>query len=176
MPAASFGAFNAALQGILAALYVRGRTGRGQKVATSLVQGLTGYDLYHWLGLLEAMREQARFLAANAASPLELLLDLPPATDVPAAVEVAIYRITSEALTNVIRHAQATTCRIRLHVDGHVELEVADDGVGFTPARDATGIGLESMQDRARELGGSFSVSSQRPRGTRVEVRIPVRS
>jgi crotonobetainyl-CoA:carnitine CoA-transferase CaiB-like acyl-CoA transferase len=50
IPGASFGAAQAALQGILAALYVRGSTGRGQKVETSLVQGLTAYDLYNWLG------------------------------------------------------------------------------------------------------------------------------
>src|SRR6266508_1300816 len=60
VPAASFGAFNAATQGILAALYVRGRTGRGQKVETSLVQGLTGYDLYHWLGLQLPPNEDGR--------------------------------------------------------------------------------------------------------------------
>jgi len=76
--------------------------------------------------------------------------DLP---HLPAAVEVAIYRITQEALTNVVRHARAKKCFVRLAVNEEVALNIVDDGVGITD-RHAAGVGLSSMRERAAELGG----------------------
>jgi signal transduction histidine kinase len=94
----------------------------------------------------------------------------------PAAVEVAVFRIAQEALTNVQRHAHARTCRVRLSIDlagGVLELEVRDDGVGMAEGRRA-GVGLSSMRERAEELGGTLSVETASEGGTRVLARLPL--
>jgi two-component system, NarL family, sensor kinase len=96
--------------------------------------------------------------------------DLP---NLPAAVEVAVYRITQEALTNVAHHAQARSCVVRLAVNEDVALEIVDDGVGIYAERSA-GVGLSSMRDRASELGGSCVVEPVPKGGTQVLVRLPL--
>ena len=95
---------------------------------------------------------------------------LPP---LPAAVEVAAYRIVQEALSNVVRHAQAHTCVIRLAMGDALHVEVADDGVGLPAAR-RVGIGLTSMRERAAELGGTCLVAALPTGGTRVVARLPL--
>ncbi len=104
---------------------------------------------------------------------LEAPEDLP---SLPAAVEVAAYRIAQEAITNVARHARAKTCRVRLSVDraeGVLELEVTDDGVGMSVGRRA-GVGMSSMRERAEELGGTLVVEPKPEGGTRVLARLPM--
>ncbi len=94
----------------------------------------------------------------------------------PAAAEVAAYRIAQEAITNVARHAHAKTCRVRLSVDragGVLELEVRDDGVGMPNGRQA-GVGMSSMRERAEELGGTLLVEPGQEGGTRVLARLPL--
>ena len=98
---------------------------------------------------------------------------LPP---LPAAVEVACYRITQEAVTNVSRHAGASSCRISLAVDevwNVLVLEVADDGVGLPEGRRA-GVGMSSMRERAEELGGTLAIEPGPQGGTRVVARFPL--
>ncbi len=98
---------------------------------------------------------------------------LPP---LPAAVEVACYRIVHEALTNVARHAHARTCLVRLLVDrgsGVLEVEITDDGVGISGGRVA-GVGLSSMRERAEELGGMLAVERGAEGGTLVLARLPL--
>jgi signal transduction histidine kinase len=99
---------------------------------------------------------------------------LPP---LPAAVEVAAYHISREALTNVVHHARANRCTVRLQVeeDGKNRLVVGiqDDGQGF--AQDArTGVGLASMRERAAELGGTCTIESQPGAGTRITAALPL--
>jgi signal transduction histidine kinase len=99
--------------------------------------------------------------------------DLP---SLPAAVEVAAYRIAQEAMTNVARHAHAKSCRARLSVDrgrGVLELEVTDDGMGMPEDRQA-GVGMSSMRERAEELGGTLVVEPGLEGGTRVLARLPL--
>jgi signal transduction histidine kinase len=94
----------------------------------------------------------------------------------PAAVEVAAYRIACEALTNAIRHAQATYCRIRLirlTLDDALQVEITDDGMGL-PAERRVGVGLVSMRERAEELGGACSITSAPGRGVRVLATLPL--
>jgi len=98
-------------------------------------------------------------------------------SQLPAAVEVAAYRIAQEALTNIVRHAAARRCTIRLArdiADGMLIVEVSDDGRGIAPDHVA-GIGLGSMRERAAELGGTCVISSLAEGGTRVSARLPCR-
>ncbi len=97
-----------------------------------------------------------------------------PFLDLPAAVEVAAYRIVLEALTNAVRHAQARHCVIHLcREEGTLEIQVNDDGTGL-PTEVHNGVGLLSMRERAAELGGSCEVSGARGQGTRVLARLPI--
>jgi len=99
--------------------------------------------------------------------------ELPP---LPAAVEVACYRIAQEALTNVVRHAHAKTCRVRVSVDrdvGVLEVKITDDGAGM-PEERVAGVGLSSMRERAEELGGTLEVEPGPEGGTRVLARLPL--
>jgi signal transduction histidine kinase len=89
----------------------------------------------------------------------------------PAAVEVAAYRIATEALTNVARHAAARACSVRFTLNGALTVEVQDDGQGIAPDSHA-GVGLTAMRERADELGGSLVVESG-PAGTRVLAQLP---
>ncbi len=97
--------------------------------------------------------------------------DLEP---LPAAVEVAAYRIVLESVHNALQHGQATTCTVTLRRgEGNLEIEVRDDGVGLEAVR-VPGVGLESMQERAEELGGTCVVSSSAMHGTRVLALLPL--
>lgn len=91
----------------------------------------------------------------------------------PAAVEVATYRIIQEALTNVTHHARARHACIRFRLDRDLHIEIADDGVGFNGGRDG-GVGLHSMRERAAELGGSLIVSRRPEGGTLVSATLPI--
>jgi len=125
------------------------------------------------LGLVEALRQLAERYGSEDEQ-LRMLVEAPEdLPGLPAAVEVAVYRITQEALTNVARHAQAQSCVVQLAVNGDVALEIVDDGVGIRAERSA-GVGLSSMQERASELGGSCIVESTRGSGTRVLARLPL--
>ncbi len=91
----------------------------------------------------------------------------------PAAVEVAAYRIAVEALTNAIRHADARTCAVRIAAADQLVIEVVDDGQGL-PTGVTPGTGLESMEARATELGGSLRIDRRRGGGTHLEARLPL--
>ena len=86
---------------------------------------------------------------------------------------MATYRIVEEALTNVVRHAGARTCRVRLWLDGGLHVTITDDGVGLPDTRRA-GVGLTSMRERAAELGGTCSLETAPTGGTCVTVYLPV--
>jgi signal transduction histidine kinase len=91
----------------------------------------------------------------------------------PAAVEVAAYRIVSEALTNAARHSGADEVLVTLRrSESMVRVEVEDDGTGM-PAEIVPGVGLQSMRERAAELGGWCTVTGS-PRGTRVVAELPL--
>jgi signal transduction histidine kinase len=92
----------------------------------------------------------------------------------PAAVEVAAYRIADEAIANVARHAGAKNCVVRLGASDALELVVEDDGQGI-PEQHTGGVGLLSMRERAAELGGTLAISAvANGRGTRIEARLPI--
>lgn len=139
-----------------------------------LVYALRPPDLDEF-GLLSALREYLRRTQSDGT-----LIDLvapPTLPPLPAAVEVAVYRIVQEATNNALRHAHPglirVTLAIELHepttVPGHMRLSVAidDDGRGL-PEQPTNGIGMHSMRERAEELGGSWRIERIEPGGTRV--------
>ncbi|MEJ3745301.1 ATP-binding protein [Actinomycetes bacterium KLBMP 9797] len=125
-------------------------------------------------GLVAALRAQCRRFDEET-----LTVDLHVADTVdklPAAVEVAAYRIVSEALTNVAKHARARTCRITVDRGRALEIKIIDDGVGIGASGNGqSGVGLESMRERAAELGGECRVAKGTTGGTAVHVRLPMR-
>ena len=93
------------------------------------------------------------------------------------AFSIAFYRVVQESLTNIAKYAQARNVAVSLQPDGSDwVLRIADDGVGIDTGKphDATAHGLVSMRERARALGGRFSIVGQPGRGTVVEVRVPI--
>ncbi|HET6561315.1 MAG TPA: sensor histidine kinase [Marmoricola sp.] len=124
------------------------------------------------VGLVRAVRQQANQLSSPA-----LVVEVEADGDLdglPAAVEVACFRIVSEALTNVVRHADASRCSVRLsRAPEQVEVEVADDGTGIEGSTRA-GVGLLSLRERAEELGGRCEVTGLEPHGTRVRAALPL--
>ena len=121
------------------------------------------------LGLTGAVAEFSRRFTGE----LDIRLSLPTGSArLPAAVEVAAYRIVTEALTNVVRHARAERCWVRIVTDDPVEIDVIDDGVGID-GRPADGVGLTAMRERAAELGGAVRLFSAPALGTHLHVRLP---
>jgi signal transduction histidine kinase len=130
------------------------------------------------LGLVGALRARLARLdrgGIDADSPgLQVRFDaeepLPP---VSAALEVAAFRIVEEAVTNVVKHAQASSVIVTLGLSGDaLFITVEDDGIGAAPAADSSGIGLQSMRERATELGGTFEMVMDS--GTRLQVSLPI--
>jgi signal transduction histidine kinase len=139
------------------------------------------------LGLAGAIDRQARRLhhaaagggGAEGATPAPNGISIAvgseptPLPELPAAVEVAAYRIAVEAMTNAVRHAGATSCRVHLAVGSQLVIEVVDDGRGV-PEAPRPGTGMESMRERAEELGGQVAVERLGSGGTRVLARLPL--
>jgi len=129
------------------------------------------------LGLVSSLRQRVdehNAAARGSRDGMEWTLhaddDLDPLS---AAVEVAAYRIVDEAVNNALRHSGAHSCEVRLRRDaGALLIEVSDTGTGL-PVSPEPGVGIESMRDRAEELGGTFDLDSDE-RGTRVVVRLPL--
>ena len=93
-------------------------------------------------------------------------------TNLPTATEVACYRITQEALTNVVRHFRAKHCTIILCAGNQLFIDVQDDGIGLSEQYSA-GVGLRSMRERAEELGGTFTITSSE-KGTHLLATLPL--
>jgi len=125
------------------------------------------------LGLAGSLREEVGRLQL-AAPALIVTLDAPAdgLDDLPAAVEVACFRIVAEALTNVARHAHATHCAVRIRLNGGLEMNVTDDGTGL-PEGWRAGVGVTSMRERVTELGGELAIEPAPPHGTTITARLP---
>jgi signal transduction histidine kinase len=128
------------------------------------------------VGLAGALRLEADRLGWQAPG-LPVTLDLPDGElpDLPAAVEVAAYRIVTESVTNVLRHAEACRCEVRVTAlagEG-LRVEVRDDGRGM-PEGWRAGVGVTAMRERAAELGGTLSIGPGDPRGTVVRAILPL--
>jgi two-component system NarL family sensor kinase len=126
-------------------------------------------------GLVGSLREEVGRLKYETPS-LAISLDTPAEdlADLPAAVEVACYRIVTEALTNVTRHAHATHCSVRLRLNHGLDVNICDDGVGL-PEGWRAGVGIASMRERVTELGGDLVIEPSLPHGTRINAHLPAR-
>ena len=124
--------------------------------------------------LRSAIESLVKDLTAGNGLIVEFSLDgmirrLPPET------EKGLLRISQEALSNVVKHAQAHEVRIELFLDSQrARLSVKDDGHGFQPELQPGSFGLSSMQDRTKALGGVWTIHSELGRGTEVHASIPI--
>lgn len=124
------------------------------------------------LGLASALNALRKRLVEQTGIRIELAVDERLPAIAPER-EIVVYRVTQEALTNVLRHAEATSAKVALRrVDGVVRLSVSDDGVGLGDAR--PGGGVTGMRERAMLVGGELAIRSPDGRGTEVSLEIPV--
>ena len=118
------------------------------------------------LGLVGAIQQ------AGSEAGIRLDADATDAPDLPAAVEVAAFRIGVEAVINVARHAGVREASLELSVDaGELQLRITDTGTGLRGS--TAGVGVLAMHERAEEVGGRVDVLDLRP-GVRVEARLPI--
>ena len=139
-----------------------------------LVEGLRPAQLDE-LGLDAAIQEQADRLAA-AGSRLELRVQGHAEPGLPAAVELAAYRIAQEALTNAVRHSGGSRVDVELTVEERehrLTVRVSDDGVGLRDD-EPLGFGLRSMRQRAQEVGGECAIARAGTGGVVVTARLPL--
>jgi two-component system, NarL family, sensor kinase len=127
------------------------------------------------LGLAAALQQRAEQLAWRAdGEAVDVRLDVPAEMPpLPPAVEVATYRIATEALTNVVRHSRATKALVRVSVGDRLEVSVTDDGP--PNGRWSPGVGLTAMRERVGELGGAFEAGPS-PTGGLVSASFPLAS
>jgi signal transduction histidine kinase len=120
-------------------------------------------------GELPALRDRL----AHAGLPVSLTIEGEPDGPLPGAVDLAAYRIVQEALTNVLRHAGATSAEVAItYAPGALELEVTDRGLGGVPS--GPGSGIAGMRERAAALGGELTAGPRPGGGFRVHAALPV--
>lgn len=123
------------------------------------------------LGLAAAIR----WLANERHADMDVAVDVPAEVKIPPPLDIAVYRVIQEALTNVERHANASKVAVGLRVDDQkVRVVVEDDGRGFDPADLGGGLGLAGMRERAEQHGGTLTVESRPGGGTRLALELPL--
>ena len=90
-------------------------------------------------------------------------------------IDLHLFRIIQEALSNIVKHAKAENCLITFKVDQDlITVTISDDGVGFNPENELTGFGLTSMVERTKRINGTFEVTSTIDTGTIISIKIPL--
>jgi PAS domain S-box-containing protein len=129
------------------------------------------------LGLAAALDHLLKGWSERTGVAAELAVPENDARRLPEDIEVNLYRVTQEALHNVVKHAQATRVSVELHVGEETVLVISDNGLGFDPVRarvDSDGFGLISMRERAALIGGKLDIESAPQAGTSIVVCIPI--
>ena len=130
-----------------------------------------------YLGLGSALKDLCDKIAAQHHLAIDLSVDC-QIDRLPEPVELCMFRIAQEALTNVVKHSGASTVFVKVSVHGKViSLCVADDGIGFDAGAASAGIGLTSMRERLRLVGGELFINSSPDSGTELiaQINLPVR-
>ena len=132
-----------------------------------------GFDIDE-LGLLAALQSLCESWETRSGVVCMLHHD-GPLHDLGEQVDTVLYRVTQEALTNVMRHANASRVRVDLRrlTHGELRLLIADDGCGFDAGQPTRGLGLLGAAERAAALGGRLAVDSVRGTGTQVKLNVP---
>jgi signal transduction histidine kinase len=126
-------------------------------------------------GLVAALQQQCEALELRTGAQVSFETGvLPPSTALIPGTQQALFRAAQEALSNVARHARAAHITVRLGLSGDcLELTVRDDGTGFDPMRQQTGMGLQNMKARVCEMSGGFLLKTAPGQGTLVGFAVP---
>lgn len=124
------------------------------------------------LGVGPAVRTYVENYSAHYGIDVRLVIELRGRPAI--AAETTIYRVVQEALTNIAKYADVDECEVTIkETDDAVETIVRDEGAGFDPSVSRTGVGLFSMEERARAVGGSLVIRSAPDKGTEVRLIVP---
>jgi signal transduction histidine kinase len=125
------------------------------------------------LGLIPALEWQARETSRRSDMEVAVHADEMPG-NLPDEVKTGIYRLVQEALQNAATHSHAKNANVSVKYDPvKVDVEISDDGIGFEPQR-SRGMGILGMEERVRQLGGSFDLQSAPGKGTTVHASFPI--
>lgn len=130
-------------------------------------------EMLDMLGLLGALEEMLRQVGSSHPNCRFSLCTDGDFAGLDGDAAISAYRIVQEALSNIVKHARASTASVEVvrHA-GTLQIRIADDGIGFDPARTAAGVGLAGMRERVQALGGEFEMDCTS--GTRIAVTLPV--
>ncbi|MBN1122420.1 MAG: sensor histidine kinase [Anaerolineae bacterium] len=156
---------------------VRSSTQEAMVEMNALLQQLSPAPLEK-VGLVQALRDQCEALDHRVEA--EVSTEFGPLPDdalLPPGAQESVFRIAQEALSNIARHARASSVRLYLgqrHSNGPLMLEIADDGQGFDSAEAKEGMGLSNIRQRVMALGGELSIDSLPGEGTTLRVSVPL--
>jgi signal transduction histidine kinase len=144
------------------------------RAAHEMSHGLHPSHLEH-LGVVPAIRRLCQDVGREKSVDIHFIAEGLPER-LPAPIALCLYRVTQEALQNIVRHSTARRGMVSMSAaDGLLLLSIVDDGVGFELARQtASGLGLTSMRERLRYIGGTLLIASERMKGTRLDVSVPL--
>ena len=143
--------------------------------AREYIKGVQYFKLEH-NNLLLALEKYINWVKQEYR--LNIILISPLSTAVYAnnnLIDLHLFRIIQEALSNIVKHAKAENCLITFKVDQDlITVTISDDGVGFNPENELTGFGLTSMAERTKRINGTFEVTSTIDTGTIISIKIPL--
>jgi signal transduction histidine kinase len=127
------------------------------------------------IGLVEALKKQCEALGFRTSAEVTLDIgELPPSKALRPGTQEALFRAAQEALANIGRHARPKHVHVTIGLTSHrLRLLVRDDGAGFDAEQTPRGMGLRNMAQRARDLGGTFTLDTRPGKGTTVELSMP---
>jgi signal transduction histidine kinase len=127
------------------------------------------------LGLIASMTDLFENIRATNVLEVEFYPDNETDKLLSPNSKLTLYRIVQEQINNIIKHAQAKQVFVELFPEnGHIELIIADDGIGFDPETIKKGMGLKNMRSRAELLSGKIDISSTPGKGSKVKVVLPI--